>query len=85
MYFRVLLPEETEHYGGPGVGLFMWLAAQLAEGAAMLEREASTEPVVKRRIEQIIEDVEATLLHTKPASESRWHGAVPCSGAHKIT
>jgi len=65
MYFRVLFPEETKHYGGPGVALFMWLAAQLAEGAAMLERDASTEPTVKRRIDRIIEDVVARLLHTK--------------------
>lgn len=65
MYFTVLFPEETKHYGGPGVALFMWLAAQLAEGAAMLERDASTEPTVKRRIDRIIEDVVARLLHTK--------------------
>jgi hypothetical protein len=65
MYFRVLLPEETKHCGCPGTALFMWLAAQLAEGAAALERDPVAEGSVKRRLDRIVVDVVARLLREK--------------------
>ncbi|MFM0663341.1 hypothetical protein [Paraburkholderia sediminicola] len=65
MYFKVLLPEEDEHYGGPGVAVFMWLAHQLAQGAKVLEDDPGTEAEVQRRLNHVIEDVVARLLHTK--------------------
>ena len=34
---RVLLPDETEHYGDPGTALFMWLATQTASAGAAIE------------------------------------------------
>jgi hypothetical protein len=48
MYFRVLFPEETQHYGCPGTALFMWLVAQLSDAAATLERNPASEDRVKR-------------------------------------
>jgi hypothetical protein len=65
MYFRVLLPEETKHYGYPGTALFMWLAAQLSEGAATLERDPAVEDSVKRRLDRIVVDVVARLLRER--------------------
>jgi hypothetical protein len=65
MYFRVLFPEETKHYGNPGVALFMWLAWQLMEGAASLERDPAAEDSIKRRLERIVVDVVARLLREK--------------------
>jgi len=65
MYFRVLLPEETKHYGDPGSALFMWLAWQLMEGAATLERDPAAEDRVKRRLDRIVVDVVARLLREK--------------------
>jgi hypothetical protein len=65
MYLRVLLPEETNHYGDPGAALFMWLAAQVAQAALALERDPAAEAKVKRRLDRIVEDVTARLLRTK--------------------
>jgi hypothetical protein len=65
MYLRVLFPEETLAYGGPGVVLFMWLAQQLAQGAKALEDDPDSEAHVQRRLNHVIEDVVARLLHTK--------------------
>jgi len=65
MYFRVLLPEETKHYGCPGTALFMWPAAQLSKGAAALERDPAAEDSVKRRLDRIVVDVVARLLREK--------------------
>ena len=65
MYFRVLLPEETKHYGDPGSALFMWLARQLLEAAATLEHNPAAEDRLKRRLERIAVDVVAQLLRQK--------------------
>jgi hypothetical protein len=65
MYLRVLFPEEAKRYGDAGVALFMWLAWQLMEGAATLERDPAAEDSVKRRLERIVVDVVARLLREK--------------------
>ncbi|WP_162916222.1 hypothetical protein [Burkholderia sp. PAMC 26561] len=65
MYFKILFPEKTRHYGDPGVALFMWLACQLMEGAATIERDPAAEDNVKRRLERIVVDVVARLLREK--------------------
>jgi hypothetical protein len=65
MYLRVLFPEETLAYGGPSVALFMWLAHQLARGAKALKDDPDSEADVQRRLNLVIEDVVARLLHTK--------------------
>ncbi len=59
------LPEETKHYGDPGSALFMWLAWQLMEAAATLERDPAAEDRVKRRLDRIVVDVVARLLREK--------------------
>ena len=65
MYFKILFPEETKRYGDPGVALFMWLAWQLMEGAATIEKDPAVEYSVKRRLERIVVDVVARLLREK--------------------
>jgi hypothetical protein len=65
MYFTVLLPVETRHYGDPGSALFMWLAAQVAEAARALEQDPAAEAKVQARLDTIVADVIARLLRTK--------------------
>jgi len=65
MYLRVLFPEETLAYGGPGVALFMWLAHQLAQGAKSLEDDPNSGADVQRQLNHVVEVVVARLLHTK--------------------
>jgi len=66
----VLLPEHSKQYGDPGAALFMWLAAQLAAGAAVLEEDASAEAEadVKRKLERVTDDVKAHLRPAEPAT-----------------
>jgi hypothetical protein len=63
MYFTVLLPTETKHFGDPGAALFMWLANQLVQGAAAIERDATVEHHIKIRLDITIRDLIARLLH----------------------
>jgi hypothetical protein len=65
MHFRILLPEETKHYGCPGSALFMWLAAQLSNSAATLEHNPAAEDRVKHRLDRIVVDPVARLLREK--------------------
>ncbi|CAG9168149.1 hypothetical protein [Cupriavidus pinatubonensis] len=58
---RVLLPEETEHYGDPGTALFMWLATQAATAAAAIETGQS-EDVIRRKLDAVVDDVTQRLL-----------------------
>ena len=53
---KVLLPNETKHYGDPGCALFMWLANQALKASAALD-EGSTEESVKANLRAVVEDV----------------------------
>ncbi|EUC21476.1 hypothetical protein [Paraburkholderia hospita] len=64
MVMRVLLPDETKHYGDPGAAPFMWLAAQAAEAAAFIE-QGSDEVEARERLDRIVTDVTERLLGTR--------------------
>lgn len=58
---RVLLPDETEHYGDPGTALFMWLAAQAASAGAAIESGQSEEEW-RAKLDAVADDVTQRLL-----------------------
>jgi hypothetical protein len=58
---KVLLPNETIHYGDPGCALFMWLANQALNATAALN-EGSAEESVRARLDAVIDDVVARIV-----------------------
>lgn len=62
---RVLLPDETEHYGDPGTALFMWLATQAASAAAEIE-SGKSEQELRAKLAAVVDDVAQRLLGPAP-------------------
>lgn len=58
---KVMLPEETKHYGDPGAALFMWLALQALSAAEFIEQGGS-EHQARQRLDPIVDDVTQRLL-----------------------
>lgn len=61
---RVLLPDEAEHYGDPGTGLFMWLATQASAAAAEIEG-GQPEQELRAKLDAVADDVTQRLLGIK--------------------
>ncbi|PYE19594.1 hypothetical protein C7410_11936 [Paraburkholderia silvatlantica] len=64
VYLRSLLPEESQDYGDPGSALFMWFAYQVAKACEVAESDQNAEEAY-RRLEPVIQDVIAWLLHVR--------------------
>lgn len=59
---RVLLPDETAHYGDPGKALFMWVAAATLGVAQEVEAGKMTEEGAKAAMSKTIRDVASRIL-----------------------
>lgn len=62
--FLYLLPTESNHYGGPGAGLFMWIASQTVQMMQAIE-EGEPEDAIKQKIDAMLADVVARLTGAK--------------------
>lgn len=62
---KVLVPEETVHYGDPGAALFMWLANQTLLAARLQGTGKLSEAQARERLDGVVRDVVARLLGVK--------------------